>query len=310
MFDDDPRVLYVSIHRYDHGRFFPCSAEADYEYVGKGAGKGYTVNVSWNRGNMGDTEYIAAFTNVILPIAYQFDPELVLVSAGFDAARGDPLGGCKVSPEGYAHMTHLLTPLAGGKIILALEGGYNLSSISYSMTLCTKALLGDPLPRVHIAQEVEPSAARIIREVVAVHSAYWSILTPFFKYFPSAPPHKYIPMGSYYVDASRKENTDALVEQMGKLHFEDNSEYGTATSSSDVTPTSEAFSSAPSDLEGDMNKNVAVEEMKDVSSGTQTSGTAELHLSFEAEGAGAAIQNGHLVLSDKVNMIVPSYMIW
>jgi histone deacetylase 6 len=93
MFESDPRVLYISIHRYDHGTFFPCSEDANYNVVGKGDGVGFNVNIPWNNSKMGDTEYLAVFTNVVLPIAYEFNPELVLVSAGFDAARGDPLGG-------------------------------------------------------------------------------------------------------------------------------------------------------------------------------------------------------------------------
>ncbi len=87
---------------------------------------------------MGDSEYLAAFQQVIMPVAYQYEPQLVLVAAGFDAAQGDPLGGCRISPEGYAHMTHMLTSLAGGRVAILLEGGYNLSSISHSMTMCCK----------------------------------------------------------------------------------------------------------------------------------------------------------------------------
>jgi histone deacetylase 6 len=93
MFESDPRVLYISIHRYEHGFFFPCSQDANYNVVGHGQGAGYNVNIPWNNSKMGDTEYLAVFTNIILPIAYEFNPELVLVSAGFDAAKGDPLGG-------------------------------------------------------------------------------------------------------------------------------------------------------------------------------------------------------------------------
>jgi len=93
MFEEDPSVLYVSLHRFDHGGFFPGKKDADYDSVGRGAGKGFNVNIPWNVDRMGDTEYLAAFTNVILPIAYEYAPELILVSAGFDAAQGDPLGG-------------------------------------------------------------------------------------------------------------------------------------------------------------------------------------------------------------------------
>src|SRR5271170_865153 len=67
-----------------------------------------------------------------------------LVSAGFDAAAGDPLGGCEVSPAGYAHMTHMLMPLAEGKIVLVLEGGYSLDSTSKSALACVRVLMGEP----------------------------------------------------------------------------------------------------------------------------------------------------------------------
>ena len=66
--------------------------------VGSGAGKGYNVNIPWPHEGVGDTEYLAAFHSIIMPIALAFNPQVVLVSAGFDAARGDPLGGCQVSP--------------------------------------------------------------------------------------------------------------------------------------------------------------------------------------------------------------------
>lgn len=100
IFENNSNVLYISLHRYDNGHFFPKSSDADYDCVGSGAGEGFNVNIPWNRWGMGDAEYMAAFQSIIMPIAYEFNPELVLVSAGFDAAIGDPLGGCRVSPEG------------------------------------------------------------------------------------------------------------------------------------------------------------------------------------------------------------------
>ena len=95
IFLGSPNVLYISIHRYDHGTFFPGRPDAGVDFIGTGAGEGFNVNIPWNGSGMGDTEYALAFFNIVLPIAYEFDPELVLVSAGFDAARGDPLGRCK-----------------------------------------------------------------------------------------------------------------------------------------------------------------------------------------------------------------------
>ncbi|XP_034834916.1 histone deacetylase 6 isoform X3 [Maniola hyperantus] len=173
----DKEILYISIHRYDDGSFFPNSRDADYTAVGAGRGEGYNVNVPWNKRGMGDAEYMAAFTQVVLPIAYEYNPDLVLVSAGFDACVGDPLGGCKVSPECYGQMTHLLKGLAGGRIILCLEGGYNVTSISYAMTMCTKALLGDPIIQYYEPKHtVHWSAIESINNVIKTHKKYWKNL--------------------------------------------------------------------------------------------------------------------------------------
>ncbi|ESP03569.1 hypothetical protein LOTGIDRAFT_137337, partial [Lottia gigantea] len=147
-FYDDPSVLFISLHRFDNGFFYPTSADGDYFNVGTGDGEGFNINIPWNHNRMGDSEYIAAFHHIIMPIALEFAPELVLVSAGFDSAHGDPLGGYNVMPAGYGHMTHMLSQLANGKVVVILEGGYNLNSISVSMATCTSVLLGDPCPNI------------------------------------------------------------------------------------------------------------------------------------------------------------------
>ncbi|MBN3319402.1 HDAC6 deacetylase, partial [Atractosteus spatula] len=178
IFEEDPSVLYISLHRYDDGLFFPSSEDADCDRVGLGPGRGHNVNIPWSGGGakMGDPEYLAAFHWVVMPIARQFCPELVLVSAGFDAARGDPLGGYQVTPECYAHITHLLMSLAGGRVLVILEGGYNLNSISESMASCTSALLGDGLPPLAGLPPPHPSAARTINRVLRAQAPYWSCL--------------------------------------------------------------------------------------------------------------------------------------
>ncbi|KAJ8257781.1 hypothetical protein GJAV_G00189620 [Gymnothorax javanicus] len=176
MFEEDDSVLYISLHRYDNAQFYPRSEDADFDRVGQGKGRGFNVNIPWNGGKMGNPEYLAAFHTVVMPIARQFDPELVLVSAGFDAARGDPLGGYLVTPEGYAHMTHLLMSLAAGRVLLILEGGYNLTSISESMSMCTSMLLGDPLPSLPLLPPPHPNAAIAINSVLRAHAPYWSSL--------------------------------------------------------------------------------------------------------------------------------------
>uniref|UniRef100_A0A096LUY7 Protein deacetylase HDAC6 n=1 Tax=Poecilia formosa TaxID=48698 RepID=A0A096LUY7_POEFO len=177
MFEDDNSVLYISLHRYDNGTFFPFSEDAAADRVGVAKGAGFNVNIAWNGGRMGDSDYLAAFHHVVMPIAAEFNPGLVLVSAGFDAARGDPLGGYQVTPEGYAHLTHLLMSLAGGRVLIILEGGYNLTSISDSMAMCTSVLLGDAPPS--LATPFPPPhhcAVATIRKVIRQHAPYWRSL--------------------------------------------------------------------------------------------------------------------------------------
>ncbi|XP_061841460.2 histone deacetylase 6 isoform X1 [Nerophis lumbriciformis] len=177
MFEDDSSVLYVSLHRYDNATYFPSSEDGAPGKVGVAQGAGFNVNVAWSGGRMGDSDYLAAFHHVVMPVASEFNPDLVLVSAGFDAARGDPLGGYHVTPEGYAHLTHMLMSLAGGRVLLILEGGYNLASISDSMAMCTSVLLGDPPPL--LATPLRPhhrGAVATINEVIRHHAPYWKSL--------------------------------------------------------------------------------------------------------------------------------------
>ncbi|XP_050531171.1 histone deacetylase 6 isoform X2 [Daktulosphaira vitifoliae] len=178
-FSSDPRVLYISIHRYQNAKFFPCSEEGSHKVTGYGEGEGFTINIPWNKAGMGDAEYISVMQNIILPVAYEFCPELVIVSAGFDAAIGDPLGGCKVTPECFGHLTHCLKSLASGKVIMALEGGYNIDAVSYCMTMCTKALLGDPLPSLQLEFPISKNAQLTMKRVVNVQKHYWACLNCF-----------------------------------------------------------------------------------------------------------------------------------
>uniref|UniRef100_A0A8C3KR10 Histone deacetylase n=1 Tax=Calidris pygmaea TaxID=425635 RepID=A0A8C3KR10_9CHAR len=146
IFYRDPDVLYISLHRHDDGNFFPGSGAAD--EVGAGPGEGFNVNVAWTGGldpPMGDPEYLAAFRTVVMPIAHEFAPDVVLVSAGFDAADGHPppLGGYKVSAKCFGYMTKQLMSLAGGAIVLALEGGHDLTAICDASEACVSALLGN-----------------------------------------------------------------------------------------------------------------------------------------------------------------------
>ena len=164
-FWDDPSVLYFSTHQFP---FYPGTGAA--EEAGGGKGRGFNVNVPWP-GGMGDADHLSAFDRLLLPIARSFSPDLVLVSAGFDAAAGDLLGGMRVSPGGYAALTERLLSLADGRLVLALEGGYNLDAIARSAAACLRVLLGEESP--HDFGTVSPAGARKIEETIEVQREFW-----------------------------------------------------------------------------------------------------------------------------------------
>ncbi|KAI9034571.1 hypothetical protein DFJ74DRAFT_600963 [Hyaloraphidium curvatum] len=180
-FFNDPAVLYISIHRYDNMQFYPNSNDAAANAIGEGPGTGFNVNVPWEGGGgLGDADYIHAFQRVVMPIATEYNPELVIISAGFDAAMDDPLGGCRVTPFGYAHMTYMLSSLAGGRVVVALEGGYNARSVSLSMAAVTSVLLGDPVPSFDYGRVGVPcrKAYEVVEQVVRIQSRYWESMLP------------------------------------------------------------------------------------------------------------------------------------
>ncbi|XP_065497984.1 polyamine deacetylase HDAC10 isoform X2 [Caloenas nicobarica] len=176
IFEEDPSVLYFSWHRYEHQEFWPSLKESDYDAVGLGKGKGFNINLPWNKVGMGNSDYLAAFFHVLLPMAFEFDPELVLVSSGYDSGIGDPEGQMNATPEVFAHLTHFLMRLANGKLCVVLEGGYHLKSLSESVCMTVKTLLGDPVPQ--ITGEMAPclSAIESIQNVRAAHKPYWKWL--------------------------------------------------------------------------------------------------------------------------------------
>lgn len=178
VFYSDPSVLYISLHRYDDGNFFPGSGSP--AEVGSGAGQGFNVNVAWTGGldpPMGDAEYLAAFRSVVMPIAREFSPDVVLVSAGFDAAEGNPapLGGYKVSAKCFSFLTHQLMSLAGGRLVLSLEGGHDLTAICDASEACVSALLDiqEPLPEEVLLQKPNANAVRSLQTIIQIQSQYW-----------------------------------------------------------------------------------------------------------------------------------------
>ncbi|XP_077369839.1 histone deacetylase 4-like [Festucalex cinctus] len=178
-FYDDPNVLYLSIHRYDDGNFFPGSGAP--EEVGSGPGVGFNVNVAFTGGlepPIGDVEYLAAFRSVVMPIASEFAPDIVLVSSGFDAVEGHPppLGGYTLTSKCFGYLTRQLMSLAGGRLVLALEGGHDLTAICDASEACVAALLGqelDPLPKAVLEDRPNPNAVRSLEKVLETHCKYW-----------------------------------------------------------------------------------------------------------------------------------------
>ncbi|RYR75636.1 hypothetical protein Ahy_A01g000209 isoform B [Arachis hypogaea] len=176
MFWNDSRVLFFSVHRHENGGFYPASDDGFYTMVGEGAGAGYNINVPWENGRCGDADYFAVWDHILLPVAKEFNPDMIIVSAGFDAAIGDPLGGCRVSPFGYSVLLKKLMNFAEGRIALILEGGYNLDSIAKSAHACVEVLLEDePIVGSSEAYPFE-STWRVIQAVRQELSCFWPTL--------------------------------------------------------------------------------------------------------------------------------------
>lgn len=182
VFYENAQVLYISLHRHDNGNFYPGTG-APFE-VGSGPGLGYNINIAWTGGlepPMGDAEYLAAFRSVVMPVARSFDPDIVLVSSGFDAAAGHPhpIGGYLVSTACFALMTRQLRQLARGKVLLALESGFNLDVLAEATEQCVRALMGLPIEKIEeseLARRPCPSAMETLQKTLAIHSPYWEVL--------------------------------------------------------------------------------------------------------------------------------------
>lgn len=177
VFFNDPRVLYVSLHRYEQGKYYPGTNAGGADQVGEGLGEGRNVNIPWPVGGVGDADYIYAFRKVVMPICNEFQPDLVIISSGFDAADGDVIGGCHVSPAGYGQMTHMLKSLAKGNLCVVLEGGYNLDSIAKSALRVAKVLIGEPPEELKV-QFPKTESIEVIDDVIKIQSKYWKSLSP------------------------------------------------------------------------------------------------------------------------------------
>jgi histone deacetylase 6 len=123
---------------------------------------------------MGNGDYKAVWERVLMPLAREFKPDLILVAAGFDAARGDHIGECDVTPDGYAYLTKELYSL-GCPVVLSLEGGYNVPSVMYSFAACVAALSGGAAHVDGAAfRPPQPEASKAIERTLTAQKPYWA----------------------------------------------------------------------------------------------------------------------------------------
>jgi len=173
-FYKDPHVLYFSTHQFP---YYPGSG--NYDEVGEGEGKGYTVNVPLRAGQ-DDKVYIQIFRRILSPIALSFKPDIILVSAGFDVYFDDPLGGMRVTPKGLAAITRILLGLAGdlcdGKILFVLEGGYNIKGLRECMMAVLKEMFSESiLKEDDLSQGEEESINPHIEKVIKFQKQFWPL---------------------------------------------------------------------------------------------------------------------------------------
>jgi acetoin utilization deacetylase AcuC-like enzyme len=170
-FYEDPAVLYFSSHQYPH---YPGSGS--FGEMGIGAGEGFTVNAPFPVG-FGDREYLAVYDSVLRPIALEFRPELVLVSAGFDPYIKDPLGGMRVTGDGFGGLASIVRGIAeqtcGGKVLITLEGGYNPEGLREGVRAVLQAFLQ---PHQSMVVPAAPAADRVLRAIISHHKKHWTSL--------------------------------------------------------------------------------------------------------------------------------------
>ncbi len=176
-FERDPSVLFFSTHQYPHYPGTGLFTEA-----GSGPGEGYTINLPLSRG-YADAEFVAIFNRLLRPVAEEFCPQLVLVSAGFDIHAKDPLGAMRVTPAGFAAMTRILMDIAeqccNGRLVLTLEGGYQREALKESVKAVIEQLTGkNRCQPQHIGKYARSGKVkRIVQRCTGVHKRFWRCLS-------------------------------------------------------------------------------------------------------------------------------------
>jgi acetoin utilization deacetylase AcuC-like enzyme len=172
-FYGSPHVLYQSIHQFPH---YPGTGEVS--EIGSGEGKGYNVGVPLG-GGQHDEDYLYVFERLFMPLAAEFAPQLILVSAGFDCDGRDPLSSMSLSAEAFGCMTAAIIETAAtcsAPVVICLEGGYDLGALREGVEHVIRALLGTP----YAWKDAQPGSSRpvvrVVREAAEVLSPYWRCL--------------------------------------------------------------------------------------------------------------------------------------
>jgi len=172
-FEKDPSVLFFSVHQ---AGLFPGTGS--FIETGSGPGEGYTINLPIPKG-YGNAEYATIFQQLLAPVAEQFAPELIVVSAGFDTPAQDPMGGMRLTAQGFAGMTASIKRIADkvcqGKIVMAIEGGYHCDALSESVKAVLKEMAGMTGADVDAmaAEADKKKRAYVCKRCIKVHRHFW-----------------------------------------------------------------------------------------------------------------------------------------
>ena len=173
-FEQRKDVLYLSTHRYP---FFPGTGS--HREIGKGEGEGFTVNVPLP-GGCTDAEFVSAFDQIVCPVITQYAPDLLLVSAGFDAHEEDPLGGMAVSDDGFRVLSRKVRQVAeqvcDGKMVALLEGGYDVEALGRVIVGLLDEWLADELgDPEQLAPSDHPEIGKLLEEVKRTLAPHWNL---------------------------------------------------------------------------------------------------------------------------------------
>jgi len=181
-FYDSEKVLFVSIHQ---SPLYPGSGHLT--NFGTGAGKGFTLNIPLP-GGQGDVEYTNIFNTLVKKVVYQYRPEMILVSAGFDAYHGDAMSSMRLTHQGFAYMTRSLlkwaNDLCDGRLLITLEGGYDLTGLKESVFTILSELVGRKLNTPSLTSideelsrtlETEQTPHPAIERVRELAKPYWNM---------------------------------------------------------------------------------------------------------------------------------------